>query len=435
MFSNPVERGHFFHARNVALISFGAFIWSIYLAVQGQFLNDYLLDLQQFSPLIISLLVSLVSLTGAIVSVFTSSLSDRLHLAFGRRKLFITIGGSTSALLLLLLPLNYSLLFIFTLNVLMSVFNTAAFVCNNSLIPDITSKKRLGRVNAIASFGSSIGTIAGFALMLLSDSSVFYVSGAICLFGFLVLGLFFQEPVPQEPFTKQPFQWRVLLDFSVLKEPHYLPYLLSYFFLHLGINCYLPFLLIFLTQQNNPSSGESIGLGLSTQNGEVLIVFTVMTLISLVSTPLIGLAVDKVHAGKFLVLSRVSFAVTTAVITLTPLLGRTRPLLIGTLFIIPFGLSNTADIISRSAFAHKLVPEKDRGRLLSILFLAKTFAQIPGVIIGGLVAHFFQRGYQYSFLISGFFLLLSVPFLLVANRFAFPQIETGQHAATPPTGC
>ncbi|MHA1212808.1 MAG: hypothetical protein ACTSSH_10135, partial [Candidatus Heimdallarchaeota archaeon] len=87
-----------FNKRNLALISLGAFIWSIYFAIQGQYFNDYLLDLSSISPLIISLLVSLVALTGAVVSVFTGSLSDNLKNDFGRRKIFILTGGVTSAL-------------------------------------------------------------------------------------------------------------------------------------------------------------------------------------------------------------------------------------------------------------------------------------------------------------------------------------------------
>ena len=45
--------------RNIALISLGAFIWSIFFAIQGQFLNDYIADLSNFTPLIISLMVIL----------------------------------------------------------------------------------------------------------------------------------------------------------------------------------------------------------------------------------------------------------------------------------------------------------------------------------------------------------------------------------------
>jgi len=429
----PPSEQTLFHSRNIALISFGAFIWAIYLAVQGQFLNDYLLELRTLSPLLISLLVSLVALTGAVASVFTSSLSDRLQLVFGRRKIFIAIGGSTSALLLLLLPLNSSLLYIFALNALMSIFNTVAFICNNSLIPDVTSKRKLGVANAVATFGSSIGTIAGFTLMLLSPySRVFYVSGAICLFGFLVLGLFFQEPSSQAPIAQkqelqqpqlaQPFRMQFLLDFSSLKEKRYLNFLVSHFFLHLGINCYLPFLLIFLTQPNDPGSTELVGLGLSTQSGEVLVVFAVMTIVSLIFTAPIGLVVDKLNPRKFLLFSRGLFAFATAIIAITPFLALQRPLLVATLFIIPFSLTNTADIISRGAYMHRLIPEKDRGRLLSVLFLAKTIAQIPGVVLGGLIAHFYQRGYQYAFILGGCFLLLSLPFLLFnIEKLPLPQ--------------
>ncbi|MHA1171314.1 MAG: hypothetical protein ACTSQ3_04455, partial [Candidatus Heimdallarchaeota archaeon] len=75
--------------RNIALISFGAFIWSIFFAIQGQFLNDYIADLTKYTPLIISLMVSLVAITGAIASIIAGSISDNLRLDFGRRKIFI----------------------------------------------------------------------------------------------------------------------------------------------------------------------------------------------------------------------------------------------------------------------------------------------------------------------------------------------------------
>ncbi|MHA1221308.1 MAG: hypothetical protein ACTSQB_06205, partial [Candidatus Heimdallarchaeota archaeon] len=66
-------------------------------------------------------------------------------------------------------------------------------------------------------------------------------------------------------------------------------------------------------------------------------------------------------------------------------------------------------------FMHILIPKEKRGQLLGLLFFAKILAQIPGVLIGGLFAHFFKNGYQYGFIIGAAFLLFSIPFLLRSN--------------------
>ncbi|MBN1330650.1 MAG: MFS transporter [Candidatus Heimdallarchaeota archaeon] len=407
----------YLNKRNISLIALGAFIWSIYLSIQGQYFNDYLLDMSNYSPLIVSLLVSLVALTGALVSIFTGAISDNLKKNFGRRKIFILTGGTTSAILLFFLPLSKSLLVIIGLNVLMSLFNTVAFICNNSLIPDIASNGKLGKANAYASLGSSVGTIAGFALMLISPSSnIFFATGAICAFGFIVVGIFFQEPKPKMEQKNWISEIKETFQFSeIKKEKSFFHFLASHFFLHTGINVYMPFLLIFLTQKNDPLSGELIGLGLSVQDGQVLLLFVVMTGISMFLALPIGFILDRTNKQRFLIVSRGIFSLSTAILALTPIFRSINPLVIGILFIIPFSFANTADIVSRGAYMHSIISMEKRGQLLGLLFFIKTLAQIPGVIIGGLFAHFFQNGYQYGFLIGSVFLVISIPFLITSG--------------------
>ncbi|NHJ47119.1 MAG: MFS transporter [Asgard group archaeon] len=418
-----------FNKRNLSLVALGAFIWSIYFAIQGQYLNDYIAEVTKFTPLIISLLVSLVALTGAATSIFAGSFSDNYKSDFGRRKIFILTGGLTSALFFFFLPLSQSLVLIIGLNVVMGIFNTAAFVCNNSLIPDISSKDKLGKANAIASVGTSIGTIVGFAIMLLSSSTVFFVAGSICVVGFLVVGLFFQEPKPMLEQKNWLTEIKETFNFKKMREEkEFFKFLISHFLLHTGINVYMPFLLIFLTQENNPSSGELIGAGLSLENGQVLVVFAVMTITSLILSLPIGYLVDKLNKRYFLIISRLLFAISTGLIALVPVIRSIHPLASCILFIIPFSLANTSDIISRGAVMHLLVPDKKRGQLLGAIFLAKIIAQIPGVLIGGLLAHFFQHGYQYGFIFSTLFLLLSIPFLftnkIILSKFKNKEVQT-----------
>ena len=420
-FSLPID------SRNILLISFAAFIWSIYLSIQGQYLNDYMAQMGNYSPLKITLMISLVALTGAIASIVFGAVSDNLRLKFGRRKIFILIGGVSSALLFLFLPLNQAIVYIIFLNVLMSLLNSAAFVCNNSFIPDSTKSTKLGKVNAYASLGTSLGTVVGFAIMIIKSSSiVFFVSGAICSFGFLIVGLFIQEP----EITTTPKKWyleiKETFQLKNLKgEKSYFNFLVSHFLLHIGINVYLPFLLIFLTQPNDLSSGELIGLGLSLENGEVLFVFAIMTVISLLASIPFGIFIDKVKVSKFLLFSRISFALSTALLTITPFITSIKPVIVGILFIIPYSVANTADIVSRGALMHKLAPEKKRGQFLGLTFFAKILAQIPGVILGGITAQFLQRGYQYGFLISCIILILSVPFIyLTESTLVFKKKQT-----------
>ncbi len=406
--------------RNILLISFGAFIWSIYLSIQGQFLNDYIADMVTYTPLKISLMVSLVAMTGAFASIIFGAISDNLRIKFGRRKPFIIIGGVFSAIFFFLLPFPNAVAAIIAINVVMSLFNNAAFVCNNSFIPDTTSKKKLGKVNSFAALGTSIGTVVGFAIMMInSTNTLFFVSGAICSLGFLIVGIFIQEPINQS----EPKKWyesikETFHPRSLKNEKGFFNFLISHFLLHTGINVYIPFLLIFLTQQNNPSSGELIGLGLSIESGEVLVIFAVMTVVSLLATIPIGIFSDRIDTSLFLLISRVVFAITTILLALTPLIRTLNPLFVGVLFIIPYGIANTADIISRGALMHKLAPKEKRGQFLGLTVFVKILAQIPGVIIGGLLAQFLQGGYQFAFVFGGVIVLLSLPFI------SFTKIRT-----------
>jgi len=407
--------------RNITLISAGAFTWSLFFAIQGQFLNDYIAGFGNYTPLKISLMISIVALTGAVISVLAGSISDNLRISFGRRRIFIILGGTLSALLVMLFPVSQTIASIIVLNVIVSILNTAAFVCNNSFIPDISDEKNLGKANAFAVIGTSFGTVAGFAIMLIPFSSwIFILTGILCAIGFIITGLFIQEP----ELTTPPKKWleEIKNTFRInnlKKEKNFFSFLISHFLLHTGISVYLPFLLIFLTQENNLQSGELIGLGLSLQNGQVLIVFTVMTLVALLATLPFGYSIDKSDTVIFLVISRVLFAVTTAILAVTPLLSL-NPIITGILFIIPFSISNSADIISRGALMQQLAPGEKRGQFIGLTIFVKIIAQVPGVLIGGLIAQFSQRGYQYAFLVGGIILLLSVPFLIF-SRIAIPK--------------
>ncbi|MBD3191674.1 MAG: MFS transporter [Candidatus Heimdallarchaeota archaeon] len=399
--------------RNISLISFGAFTWAIFSLIQGQFLNEYVATLPNYKPLVISLMVSLGAITGAVASIIAGIMSDNLQSKLGRRKPFIIVGGVISAVIFLFIPLIQAIALIIAFNVVMNLFNSAAFVCNNSLIPDIASEDKLGKLNAFASIGSSIGTIAGFAIMLLNTSMIFYATGAVCSLGFLILGLFIQEP-KREPLIQEKHSLAtVIASFRltiITKEKAFLKFFLSHFLLHVGINTYLPFLLIFLKGRSGGQNPEPIGLGLSSQ--EILLVFTIMTIISLLSTLPAGFLVDKTDNYLFLLISRVLLAITTACFALAPVITQISPVLIAIILIIPYGLFNTADTIARGVLMHHLAPEAKRGQFLAfVLFLA----QLPGVIIGGLIAQFLHQGYSYLFLAGAIIILLSLPFVYLAK--------------------
>jgi MFS family permease len=266
--------------------------------------------------------------------------------------------------------------------------------------------------------------------MLLSSSTVFFVAGSICVVGFLVVGLFFHEPKPLLEQKNWLDEIKETFNFKKIKEEkEFFKFIISHFLLHTGINIYMPFLLIFLTQENNPSSGDLIGVGLSLENGQVLVVFAIMTITSLILSIPIGYLVDKSNQRHFLIISRLLFAITTGLIALAPVIESIHPLASSILFIIPFSLANTSDIISRGAVMHMLVPDQKRGQLLGTIFLAKILAQIPGVLIGGLLAHFLQHGYQFGYVISTLFLLLSIPFLFtnkfIVNLIRNKKVQTG----------
>lgn len=400
--------------RNISLIAFGAFIWSIFSLIQGQYLNEYVALLPHYKPLIISLMVSLGAITGAVASVIAGILSDNFQNKFGRRKPFILVGGVISAVIFLFIPIIHAIAIIVALNVVMSLFNSAAFVCNNSLIPDIAPEQKLGKLNAFASVGSSIGTVAGFAIMLLNTSMIFYIAGAICSLGFLIVGLFIQEPKPKTVAREKRSFTSFLASFRltiITKEKAFLRFFFSHFLLHIGINTYLPFLLIFLKGQSVGQSSVPIGLGLASQ--EIFLIFTIMTVVSLISTLPVGFFIDKTDNYLFLFVSRGLLAITTGCFVLAPVISSISPLFMAIILIIPYGLFNTADMIARGVLMHHLAPEAKRGQFLAfVLFLA----QLPGVIIGGVIAQFLNQGYRYLFLAGAIIILLSLPFVYLSKR-------------------
>ncbi|MEA2070231.1 MAG: MFS transporter [Asgard group archaeon] len=418
--SNPMEkslRSEKLLSRNRMMIILGAFLWAIYFIVQGQFLHDYLASFTYFQPIYISVLVIVVSISGAIVSILAGAISDHITLPFGKRKPFILVGGFVSASLLFALPFCKHIASIIFLNVIMSIFNTAAFVCNNSFIPDSSTYKNLGKHTSLVAIGSAFGTIAGYALMIIQSSVlVFFIAGGICVLGYLILGIVIREPSPLKTRGNWLDDLKVTLQLKTIQREHnFLYFLISHFFLHTGINIYLPFLVIFLTQDNHSHSSELIGLGLSMKNGEILIVFIIMTILSLVLSLPFGYLSDQFKTTKIMVFIRLSFAIGTALICLTPLIGKNNPLVIGILFIIPYSITNTGDTIFRGSLMYQLIPYEKRAQFLGWVNLAKICAQIPGVLIGGLLAQFLQRGYQYGFLTAGFLLFSSLPFLILIH--------------------
>ncbi|MFX1536900.1 MAG: MFS transporter, partial [Promethearchaeota archaeon] len=153
--------------RNTSMVTFGAATWTIFLAVQGQYLNDYIADLPEYTPLLITLMVSLVAVASAIAGLLAGAISDTLISRFGRRRPFILIGGVISSLFFLFIPLTTLIPLIIAMNVIMALFNSAGYVTNHSFIPDIAPSDQRGRMNGFKSIGNTIGFVGGYGIIAL----------------------------------------------------------------------------------------------------------------------------------------------------------------------------------------------------------------------------------------------------------------------------
>jgi len=145
------------------LLGFGFFsislTWALYNAFVPLFLEDFI-----ESAMVIGFLMTLDNYLALFVQPWIGNRSDRTDTRFGRRMPYLMIGMPLAAIFMSMIPLYTSLitlvLFMFLMNISMSLYRSPTV----ALMPDITPDAQRSKANGIINFMGGIGTVAAFGV-------------------------------------------------------------------------------------------------------------------------------------------------------------------------------------------------------------------------------------------------------------------------------
>lgn len=267
--------------RQRVLYSFGRIGGGIYDGFNTAILSLYLGGLTN-NTFLIGYLSSAKTMEGVVVQPIVGRWSDRTKSRLGRRKPFIIVAAPLSALFLILaahaghLGGSLGLLLVAVTIILFSIFYNIAGDPYDALMVDITPQRKRATFNAVLNIISLLGFIAIDQLAsheaLKKNSipdSVFYVTAAAIVFGYLVVVLGVREPkdAAREASTEEHIPLRAYVDeMRTFREAF--KFLLADFFFWNGIFTILGLL--------NRYMEKSVGVTKS----EALNVFAIMIVVS-----------------------------------------------------------------------------------------------------------------------------------------------------------
>lgn len=404
----------------IGIISIGAGIFGFF---EGSFFNTYLEHVLGLDYIYISIMVSISALFGLIFLLTFGVLSDNTRSKrFGRRMPYIFIGGLIAGIAMIIYGFSPNYFWCFLLDaIIIGVFSNAVYAGQRALVPDLITVEKRGRANGFITIIASIGTIApifivlyvneafgttkGGSTFISQEGHIFALSiGGVALIVIAFIALFFLKDVPISELPpakgffedlKESFQWEELK-----KNKEFFKIVIAMTIFNMGFRVIYPFLFSYI-----------FSLGLST----FLLVLALGILIPVIMGITFGLGIlsDKYGRKKFvppvLIVSCIGFF-------MVPFFRPTDAFSIAMLMIaiILIFLTTVSLQVPLGTWQQDLLPEGKKGQFLGILNIINTTSQIPGAIVGGLIADTY--GIQWIFAFAPIFLLLSLPFFLLIKE-------------------
>lgn len=179
-----------FRYKKTFLLGFGFFAISVTWALYNSFVPIFLRTFIA-SNAVIGFIMTLDNYAGLFLQPLFGTLSDKTRVKLGRRMPYLIFGMPVAAVLVSLIPMNWSLISlivsIVSLNIVMASFRSPTV----ALMPDITPEPQRSKANGIINLMGGLGSIAAFLvgslLYKMNTAYPFYMASALIVISLLVL--------------------------------------------------------------------------------------------------------------------------------------------------------------------------------------------------------------------------------------------------------
>ena len=392
------------------LINFGI---SAYWQIENFWINLYWNREVDQHAFYISLMVATSAIVGVLTQIIIGALSDSSKNKYGRRKIFIFIGGITGCICMCIFPLtkhillSYGLIAAVVFGVIIDIFITffgdMTTPTRLALFTELTEIEERGGKNALIGLlsGAGGGLIMLMYIMNFPNNDAYFYVGAVCLLLGAIGCVFLVDDSP-EPNNSRTFQMclkEILRRESYREHPDFYRLLLAFFVFYLGLNVFSNYIFVY---------AENVLRFDQTQIGLLAVSFVVFNL--LITLPATTLS-DKIGRKPLVIIAIACSSILLIVLTFLDA-GQTF-----LLYIITFGLimalTATFDLTATS-WTQDLCPKDMKGSMLAYLVVVKVIPMAPGALLGGWIAdHYAVSVGQYSpliFLVGGLISLCAFPF-------------------------
>ncbi|MGV9197693.1 MAG: MFS transporter [Promethearchaeia archaeon] len=403
----------------IGLLGAGATIFGFY---EGSFFNTYIDHVLDLPYIYIGFMVSISAIFGLIFVLVFGTLSDNCRSKLGRRRPFLIFGGVIAGIAMCVYPFSPNYWWCFVLDaIIIGVFSNMFYGATRPLIPDLIDIGHRGRANAIVNIFSLFATLSAVGLTLVVNELYSVQKGGetvinqqghilVLLYGGLsiivvtIIGFFFLDeqkpselPPPKGFFQdiRESFQYEELA-----KNKEFFKIIIAMTIFNIGSRIITPYLFNYV-----------FSLGLGTIELIFAIIFIAPAVLG--GSLLIGKASDtygrKVFVTPTILISCIGFLM---IPFLTPDNLISTTLLIIAVILVLF--ATTCLMIPLGAWQQDLLPSGKKGQFIGILNIINTVSQVPGALIGGIIAD--SLGINWIFAFVPIFFILSIPFFLKTNE-------------------
>lgn len=399
----------------IGLLGAGATIFGFY---EGSFFNTYIDHVLELPYIYIGFMVSISAIFGLTFVLVFGTWSDNCRSKLGRRRPFLIFGGIIAGTAMCVYPFSPNYWWCFVLDaIIIGIFSNMFYASTRPLIPDLIDIDHRGRANAIVSIFSLFATLSTVGLTLVANELFGRKSGGetvinqqghilVLLYGGLsiiivtIIGfIFLDEQRPSElpepkgfvSDIKESFQYEELV-----KNKEFFKIIIAMTIFNTGTRIITPYLFNYI-----------FSLGLETLELVFAIIFIAPAVLG--GSLALGKASDtygrKIFVTPIILISCIGFLM---VPFLTPDNILSTVLLIIAVILVMF--ATTCLLIPLGAWQQDLLPAGKKGQFIGILNIVSTVSQVPGALIGGLIAD--SLGINWIFAFVPIFFILSIPFFL-----------------------
>ncbi|MFO8019739.1 MAG: MFS transporter [Promethearchaeia archaeon] len=403
----------------IGLLGAGATVFGFY---EGSFFNTYIDHVLELPYIYIGFMVSVSAIFGLIFVLVFGTLSDNCRSKLGRRRPYMIFGGVIAGTAMCVYPFSPNYWWCFVLDaIIIGIFSNMFYGATRPLIPDLIKINRRGRANAIVSIFSLFATLSTVALTLVVNELFGSKAGGetiinqqghifVLMYGGLsiiivtVIGFIFldekrpSELPPPKGFVadiKESFQYEELV-----KNKEFFKIIIAMTIFNTGTRIITPYLFNYV-----------FSLGLETIELVLAIIFIAPAVLG--GSLLMGKGSDKygrkVFITPIILLSCVGFFM---VPFLTPDNIVSTSFLIISVILVMF--ATTCLLIPLNSWQQDLLPAGKKGQFIGLLNIINTVSQVPGALLGGLIADTF--GINWIFAFVPIFFILSIPFFLITEE-------------------